>query len=42
MQPATDNDKLIDLGKRAVKAMKAVHGREYDVEPAAGLYPAGT
>jgi len=40
-RPATDNDKLIDLGKRAAKAMKAVHGREYDVETAAGFYPAG-
>merc|ERR1712210_344699 len=39
-RPATDNDKLIDLGKRAAKAMKAVHGRKYDVETAAGFYPA--
>ena len=40
-QPAEDNDKLIDLGERAAKAMKAVHGRVYEVEPAAGFYPAG-
>ena len=40
-QRALDNDKLIDFGLRVTKDIAAVHGRQYDVETAAGLYPAG-
>ena len=40
-QQALDNDKLIDFGLRVTKDTAAVHGRKYDVETAAGLYPAG-
>ena len=40
-QPALDNDKLIYLGRRAAEAMKRVNGREYEVEPAGAMYPAG-
>jgi len=40
-QRALDNDKLIDFGLRVTKDIAAVHGRKYDVETAAGLYPAG-
>jgi len=40
-QPAMDNDKLIDLGRRASEAMKSVNGREYEVEAAGAMYPAG-
>lgn len=39
---APDHDKLIHLGLKAAKAMEAVNGREYEVETAAGLYPAGS
>jgi len=36
-----DNDKLIDLGRWASEAMKSVNGREYEVEAAGAMYPAG-
>lgn len=38
---AADHEKLIHLGRQAAKAIQAVNGREYEVETAAGLYPAG-
>ena len=41
-QPALDNDKLMDLGRRATAAMKAVNSRHYEVEAAGAMYPAGT
>ena len=41
MKKPLDNDKLIDLGNKATAAIKAVNGRDYFVERAAGMYPAG-
>ena len=38
---AVDNEKLAKLGNEAAEAIKAVNGREYEVETAAGMYPAG-
>ena len=36
-----DNDELIRIANAAAAAIKAVNNRDYTVEPACGLYPAG-
>ena len=36
-----DNEKLANFGRQVAEEIKSINGREYDVETAAGLYPAG-